>query len=147
MSLMSTFPQTFLRTAALAGLGTVMSFALASETAGEAAEVYAVKFHADWCGSCKVIAPSFEGLQEKFDTLPVLYITLDHTREHNRQQAEYLAQGLGLDEVIKEKGGKTGFILLIDAETKEVLGTLNREHNLKVMGASLQEAVATAQKS
>ena len=83
-------------TLALVSLGTAMSFALAgektAETPTENAEVYAVKFHADWCGSCKAIGTTFEELEEKFDTLPVLYVTLDHTRQHNRTQSRYLAE-------------------------------------------------------
>ena len=108
------------------------------------AEVIAVKFHADWCGSCKAMGPVFSELEAKFDTQPVLYLTLDHTREHQRQQAMWLVQELGMDNVWAEYGGKTGFILLIDADSKEVLTKLTRENNLKDMGAQLKEAVAKA---
>ena len=110
----------------------------------EAPEVIAVKFHADWCGSCKVMGPVFEELQEKFDTQSVLYIVLDHTRTYNRRQSQYLATTLGLDKVWAEYGGKTGFILLIDGESRKVLNTLTRENNLKQMGASLLAAVEHA---
>ena len=110
----------------------------------EAPEVIAVKFHADWCGSCKVMGPVFEDLQEKYDTQSVLYIVLDHTRTYNRRQSQYLATTLGLDKVWAEYGGKTGFILLIDGESRKVLNTLTRENNLKQMGASLLAAVEHA---
>ena len=110
----------------------------------EAPEVIAVKFHADWCGSCKVMGPVFEELQEKFDTQSALYIVLDHTRTYNRRQSQYLATTLGLDKVWAEYGGKTGFILLIDGESRKVLNTLTRENNLKQMGASLLAAVEHA---
>ena len=110
----------------------------------EAPEVIAVKFHADWCGSCKVMGPVFEELQAKFDTQSVLYIVLDHTRTYNRRQSQYLVTTLGLDKVWAEYGGKTGFILLIDGESRKVLNTLTRENNLKQMGASLLAAVEHA---
>ena len=60
------------------------------------------------------MGPVFEELQAKFDTQSVLYIVLDHTRTYNRRQSQYLVATLGLDKVLAEYGGKTGFILLID---------------------------------
>lgn len=103
--------------------------------------VIAVKFHADWCGSCKAMDGVFEEMQAKFDTKPVLYVTLDHTREFNRKQSKFMAQSLGLDDVWAKHGGKTGFILLIDGKTREVITTLKSTQNLKQMGAELAAAV------
>lgn len=111
------------------------------KTAETAPEIIAVKFHADWCGSCKAMGSVFEELQAKYDTKPVLYVTLDHTRDFNRQQSKYMAQALGLEKIGMEHGGKTGFILLIDGKSLEVVGKLTREHNLKQMGAALVEVL------
>jgi thiol-disulfide isomerase/thioredoxin len=127
-------------------LGIVLSlfqFAIAQEQAQDTNKpaVIAVKFHADWCGSCKAMGSTFEELQAKFDTLPVLYVVLDHTREFNRKQSAYLAHTMGLDDVWAEYGGKTGFVLLIDGETKEVITKLTHQQNLKEMGTLLAEAV------
>lgn len=105
-------------------------------------EIMALKFHADWCGSCKVMGSAFEELQAKHDTLPVLYLVLDHTRDYHRAQSEYLAASLGLDDIWSEHGGKTGFILLVDVKTLEVVGKLTKDQPLKEMGATLQQAVS-----
>jgi len=112
---------------------------------GEAAapEVIAVKFHADWCGYCKAMGPVFEELQAKFDQEPVLYAEFDQTREFNRTQSQYMAHAMNLDHVWKEHGGKTGFVLLIDADTRQVIQKLTHDKNLKEMGAALQDAVRT----
>ena len=120
---------------------------LASLAAADKAQVIAIKMHADWCGSCKAIGTSFEELQEKFDTKPVLYVTLDHTRDYQRQQSLFLLQGLGLDQSLASHAGKTGFILLVDADSKQVLAKLTREHSFKEMGAKLAEVVDSASKS
>jgi len=101
----------------------------------------AVKFHADWCGFCKAMGPVFTELQQKYDGLPVLYVEFDQTTKSRKRQAAYLAKTMGLDRVWKEHGGKTGFILLIDPNTKAVIKKLTKDQNLKQMGASLQEAV------
>lgn len=134
---------------ATTGILVMALFALAALNTGwalearadEAPAVIAVKFHADWCGYCKAMGSAFEELQAKFDTQPVLFITLDHTRDFNRKQSAYLAQSLGLGEVWAEHGNKTGFVLLIDGTTREVISKLTHEQNLKAMGAALVEAV------
>jgi thiol-disulfide isomerase/thioredoxin len=107
----------------------------------ETPRVIAVKFHADWCGSCKAMGSTFEELQAKFDTLPVLYVVLDQTRDFNRKQSAFLAHSLGLDDVWVEYGGKTGFILLIDGSTKEVITKLTHRQSLKEMGAMITETI------
>jgi len=116
----------------------------AAEHPNQVPEIIAVKFHADWCGYCKAMGPIFEELQAKYDQEPVLYIEFDQTREFGRKQSAYMANALGLDSMWAENGGKTGFVLLIDATTKEVLQRLSHERNLKQMGTALQDAVAAA---
>ena len=115
-----------------------------SEAKLQPAKIIAIKFHADWCGYCKAMGPVFEELQAKFDMEPVLYVEFDQTRDFGRGQSAYLAGALGLEKVWKEHGGKTGFVLLIDARTMEVVERLNHEQNLKQMGAALKEAVRSA---
>ncbi len=115
-----------------------------SDAGAPRAEVIAVKFHADWCGYCKAMGPVFEELQAKYDKEPALYITFDQTREFGRTQSAYHARALGLADVWGEYGGKTGFVLLIDAESGRVMERLSHEQGLKQMGAALQEAVRSA---
>ena len=104
-------------------------------------KVIALKFHADWCGSCKAMGDVFEELQAKYDNEPVLYVVLDQTREYHRQQSTFMAKSLGLGPVWDEYGGKTGFILLVDGDSSQVIHKLGKHQSLKEMGASLQEAV------
>ena len=103
-------------------------------------EIIAIKFHADWCGYCKAMGPVFDELQAKYDQQPVLFVEFDQTREFNRRQSQYLASALGLEKVWDEHGGKTGFVLLIDAETNKIIERLGHERSLKEMGASLLDA-------
>ncbi|KKK88084.1 hypothetical protein LCGC14_2746740 [marine sediment metagenome] len=116
----------------------------ADAQAEEGAKVIAVKFHADWCGYCKAMGNVFEEMQAKFDTQPVLYVTLDQTREFNRRQSKFLANALGLADIWSEHGSKTGFILLIDGKARSIIAKLTHDQDLKTMGAALTDAVNKA---
>jgi len=103
--------------------------------------VIAIKFHADWCGSCKAMGSVFTDLADKYDTQPVLFVTLDQTTDSDRRQSEYLASALACEDIWREHGGKTGFVLLVDAANRQVLSTLTKDDDIKAMGSALVEAV------
>jgi len=99
-------------------------------------DVVAVKFHADWCGSCKKMGPVFEDLGNKYDGRSVLFVTLDLTNTTTRTQAEYMAAALGFGDVYAENAG-TGFILLLDGDSRKQVAKLTADQDIKVMGAEL----------
>jgi thiol-disulfide isomerase/thioredoxin len=129
---------------AAAACGAMVAGCPAATASAELPRIIAVKFHADWCGYCKAMGQVFEELQAKFDTQPVLYVTLDLTREFDRGQAKYLAHAMGLADIWAEHGGKTGFILLIDGKTRAVIARLTHQQTLAEMGAALLDAVESA---
>ncbi len=86
-------------------------------------KLIALKFHADWCGSCKAMGPVFSDLQNKLDGKPVLFYQLDFTNNTTKHQAYLMASALDVDSVVNENPG-TGFILLIDAKSKKVLQSI-----------------------
>lgn len=65
----------------------------------EKPEVIALKFHADWCATCRRMGPIFEDLAVVAEEEPVLFTELDLTSRSTRQQAEYLMTLLNLDRV------------------------------------------------
>ncbi|MEX0642467.1 MAG: thioredoxin domain-containing protein [Pirellulales bacterium] len=107
-------------------------------------EIVAVKFHADWCGSCRRMGTAFEDLSVVSENKPVLFTTLDLTDNRTRKQAAYLMSMLRFQEAWKECGAgqKTGFVLLIDPATQQPIGRLTADQDLKQMKAAFQEAVA-----
>ena len=107
-----------------------------TSTAPAAPELVAVKFHADWCGSCKRMGSVFEDLRNKYDGQPVLFVELDLTNGTTRTQAEYLAAALGFGEVYAANQG-TGFILLLDGQSREKIAKLTADQDIKAMGKQI----------
>ncbi len=91
------------------------------------AKTYAVLFYADWCGTCKALDPKIEEAREALAEEPVLYVTFDMTDEKTTRHTAMLANALQLDEHFNENAGRTGFLLLIDAESREVVDRITRE--------------------
>jgi len=91
-----------------------------------------VKFHADWCGSCKVLGPIFKDLSNKLDGEKILFLELDFTNNSTTHQSKLLGVALGIDKLVT-KNDSTGFLLLIDSKTKEVKKKFTKKHSLKDM--------------
>lgn len=91
--------------------------------------LYAVAFHADWCGSCKILGPNITKARGKadLDNQNVLFVTLDLTNATTRNQSKLMAHALGLGEFYKTNAGKTGFVLLVNSKTGEILGKLTKD--------------------
>jgi len=100
--------------------------------------VIAVKFHADWCGGCRKLAPAFSDLISEFNGNPVLFVTLDRTDKISSNQAELLATALEIDRIYQENPG-TGFILLIDPNSHRVLERLHAGMSKNEMAGSISK--------
>lgn len=92
--------------------------------------VIAVKFHADWCGACKAMASDVKALPGEFEgNQNIRFYTFDLTSEDTKKESLKLAKDLGIDDIYKDNQ-KTGFMLVIDANSKEVLEKLTRKDDL-----------------
>ena len=109
-----------------------VELAKAFQTENEPPQLMVVKFHADWCGSCRALGPAITDLSNKFDGQPVLFTELDFTNITAKNQTLLLASALGIGGVVEEHNG-TGFILVIDSKTKEVKAKLNKTQPIKEM--------------
>ena len=128
--------------AVLAVTATTTSAMDQAPATADSPKLIAIKFHADWCGSCKAMGDVFTDLANKLDGAPVLFVEIDQTNRTTAAQAEYMVAALGAGQLWGEYGGKTGFILLIDADTKQVAGKLTKEHSVKDMAKAVKEALA-----
>ncbi|NCP21954.1 MAG: thioredoxin family protein [Zetaproteobacteria bacterium] len=97
-----------------------------------------VKFHADWCKTCRAMGPVFEDLQNKIDGDEVLFIKLDFTNNKTKNQSTLLGSALGISDILKQNDRRTGFVLIIDAKTKKTLQKLTVDDDVEAMETKIR---------
>ncbi|WP_298514443.1 co-chaperone YbbN [uncultured Kordia sp.] len=95
-----------------------------------------VKFHADWCGSCKAMGTALEDLTNKFDGEAALFVELDFTNNTKKHQSLLLASAMGIDNIVANNNA-TGFFLVIDSKTKEIKAKLTKKQTTKEMAQQI----------
>jgi len=105
--------------------------------------VYGVLFYADWCGSCKALDPKVaEARKEaKLDNQDILFVTLNMTDETTKHQAAMMAAALWISDLYESNAGKTGFMLLLNAETGEKLAQLTMKMAVDDIVTRIQDSV------
>ena len=107
----------------------------------EAPKVIAVEFYADWCNTCKELMPRMAEIRKSYQTKYVMVVRFDMTDDYTKAQASFMASFSGLGEVYKKGGGKTGFIALVDAKTKEILGVINLKKPVEEIPKMIDDAI------
>jgi len=127
------------KSAIVLGLFLAMSFIPNKTFAQENSEVklMVVKFHADWCGSCRALGPVLTDLTNKLDGKPVLFTQLDFTNNTTKHQANLLASALGIKKIVDDNNG-TGFLLVIDSKTKAIKTKLTKTQTVKEMATKIK---------
>ncbi|MDJ0750239.1 MAG: thioredoxin domain-containing protein [Woeseiaceae bacterium] len=133
------------RLAAIFALAMIVSPSLAAPDTQEP-EVLGILFYADWCGSCKILEPEVDKARGKanLDNEPVLFVRLDLTDATRRHQAAMLASSLGIGDFFDRNAGATGFMLLVDAESKEVISTLTKKSDAAAITEQVKAAIRKA---
>ncbi len=83
----------------------------------------AVQIHADWCARSPAVAPIFADLLTQYGNESVLFVTLDITDDVRREQAERLADNLGIQQAF-DQPFESGMIKLIDRESNALLASI-----------------------
>ncbi len=118
------------------------SFILAQEPQNDTPKGMVIKVHADWCGACKVIEPSFQALKSTFEGKGAEFLVFDRTNRQTKKKAEELAKDKVFAKIYTKKN-KTGIILVVDAETKKVLKVFRTKNTLEEMGRYIQQRLST----
>jgi len=97
--------------------------ASAIASAEKSTKLYALTFTADYCGACKKLKPNVMKLQTKTEGESVEWVSFDFSSAESKEKSEELATELGVADLYKDNQA-TGFVLLVDADTKEKVGKL-----------------------
>jgi thiol-disulfide isomerase/thioredoxin len=111
-----------------------------TSSAEKTTKLYALTFHADYCGACKKLKPNVMELQTKLDGEPVQWVKFDFTSAESKAKSEELAAELGVTDLYKDNQS-TGFVLLVDADTKEKVGKLTSSQSSDEMYQTLKNTL------
>lgn len=106
-------------------------------------EVVAATFSSAWCTACKILKPKLAAIIPDFKSAPVEFIEFNYTFGQNKELRD-MAAAHGLGAIYDRFEGGTGFTLLVDADTGEILDMLTMSYSKKAMRAAIAQAVAIA---
>ncbi len=109
--------------------------------AGDAAQPFIVKVHAEWCGTCTMLEPTWKRIEKEYQGKAQL-VVFDVTDKEKVQESKALAEVLGLTPVFNRYKAKTGTIAVLNAN-KNTVAVMKGEMDF----AAYEEAIAKANAS
>lgn len=109
-----------------------------------APKLIALYFYADWCPSCKTLSPELAKARKeaKLDGSDIVFVTLNLTNKTTIHQSSLLASALDVDEYVKQQGSATGYIAVLDANSKKELLRLDKSDDAASITTRLQQTLA-----
>lgn len=107
----------------------------------EKASVIAMYMYADWCGACQAIKPKMAEATRQFEGESILFTRMDMTDDFTAHQSKLLAAGLGIHKIFEKNEGMTGFVLLIDADTHEIVDKITTEDDTEGIKRKIASAI------
>ncbi len=133
------------------GIGAFAIFGRTSATDADYAiaeepEIIAATFSSAWCSACKILEPRLKTVIPDFADDPVKFVKLDFTLGQRGAVADK-AEREGLGDIYPDYKGATGFTLLVDADTGQIVDSLTIKHSEQAMRAAIAQAIAAARQN
>ena len=112
----------------------------------EDTKVLAVLSYADWCGSCKALDPKVKAVQAANTFDGVEFATIDYTSRDMDAffaDAETLGVTAAMRATFPDKV-KTGRLYLVNMDSGEVVGTVDKSMDEAAIAAAITEAASQA---
>lgn len=120
-------------------LSTLAAAQATKSTAKDATlKVIGMLMYADWCESCKVLEPKINEVKKEFDGQGILFTRFDMTDEFTKNQSSLYASWVGLEEILKQNEGRTGYMLLVEATSHKILEKLVKTQTPDEIRAAIQ---------
>ena len=105
------------------------------------ADLYLVKYHADWCPKCISLVSPWDAAKAQLATedANILFVRLDRTDEAKGRQSALLSAELGLSDQWNTYSRRNGSMILFDSEGKVV-----REFKAGTAASDIISAVRSA---
>jgi thiol-disulfide isomerase/thioredoxin len=113
-----------------------------AEPAQTPAALMAVKFWHQTCPACREIDPRYAEIRREFADRPVLFVTFDMSTERSRAQSKMLAERLGIEDLYEENFGATGYVVLVDTQTRREVDRLTAGQDTETMREKLASSLA-----
>lgn len=125
--------------AALLFVGVAAATSARGEESSE--QPYIVKVHAEWCGTCTLLEPTWQRIEDEYGDKAQL-VVFDVTDRERVAESKALAEVLGLTPVFNRYKSRTGTIAVLNAN-KNTVAVMKGEMDF----ATYQEAIAKASAS
>lgn len=103
--------------------------------------IVGVQFFAEWSPACEELDPKVNKALGKFVEAPALFTRFDMSNLSTQYQASQLAGALGLSDLYKRIGVKTGFVILIDRASGKEIGRIERNDTTEEIIGKVQDAL------
>ncbi len=119
----------------------VLTGVAVAEEAAESSPLV-VKIHADWCGTCQRLGPTWKELQERHGGA-VQFEVLDVTSQQTSAAARARAEQLGIAALFERYARRTGSVLVVHSQTRELIEVLAGETDVSRYDEPLARARAS----
>lgn len=107
-------------------------------------QVIAATFASAWCSACKIIKPRVVRVMNDYTGKPVKFVELDFTFGE-RDEIAAIATANNFDDLYGRAKGATGFTMLIDRDTGELIDTLTVNHSENAIRLAIDAALVAAE--